>query len=89
MQQNPKVQIYQGMIQYLLESTPYTLQTIADLSTSSMKNIRSIYRDGLMPSFFTSELQLVELYQMVLEVDLGKNNWLGWQPQSELVKNAI
>ena len=76
MQQKPKVQIYQGMIQYLLESTHYTLKNIADLSNSSMKNIRSIHCDGLMPSVFASELQLVKLYQMVLEANIKKNSWL-------------
>ena len=76
MQQNPKVKIYQGMIQYLLESTQYTLKNIADLSNSSMKSIRSIHCDGLIPPVFASELQLVKLYQMVLETNINKNNWL-------------
>lgn len=84
MQQNPKVLVYQGMIQYLLESTQYTLKNIADLSNSSMKNIRSIHCDGLIPSVFASELQLVKLYQMVLETNLNKNNWLRCRPHWEI-----
>ncbi len=84
MQQNTKVQIYQGMIQYLLESTHYTLKNIADLSNSSMKNIRSIHCDGLMPQVFPSELQLVKLYQMVLEANIKKNSWLKCRPQREI-----
>ncbi|GEM_PF-971715 len=84
MQQNPKVQIYQGMIQYLLESTQYTLKNIADLTNSSMKNIRSIHCDGLMPSVFVSELQLIKLYQMVLEVNMNKSNWLRCRIQREI-----
>ena len=81
MQQNTKVQIYQGMIQYLLESTHYTLKNIADLSHSSMKNIRSIHCDGLIPPVFASELQLVKFYQMVLEVNINKNSWSRCRPQ--------
>lgn len=88
MQQNPKIKIYQGMIQYLLESTQYTLKNIADLSNSSMKNIRSIHCDGLMPSGFSSELQLVKLYQMVIEVNVNKNNWLKCRPQREIGQKA-
>ena len=89
MQQKPKVQIYQGMIQYLLESTHYTLKNIADLSNSSMKNIRSIHCDGLMPSVFASELQLVKLYQMVLEANIKKNSWLKCRHQHESLKKII
>ena len=81
MQQNTKVQIYQGMIQYLLESTHYTLKNIADLSHSSMKNISSIQCDGLIPPVFASELQLVKFYQMVLEVNINKNSWSRCRPQ--------
>jgi hypothetical protein len=61
----------------------YTLKNIADLSNSSMKNIRSIHCDGLMPSVFASELQLVKLYQMVLETNINKNRWLRYRPMLE------
>lgn len=70
MRTNPKVQIYKGMIQYLLESTHYTLKSIADLSNSSIKNIRIIYREERIPLNFTSELQLVMLYHVILELNL-------------------
>ncbi|OGV30002.1 MAG: hypothetical protein A3E88_07505 [Legionellales bacterium RIFCSPHIGHO2_12_FULL_35_11] len=62
------------MIQYLLESTNYNLKNIADLSNSSIQNIRSIYFDDLMPSNFFSELQLVRLYHIILEVNVGKTS---------------
>lgn len=84
MQQNTKVQIYQGMIQYLLDSTHYTLKNIADLSNSSIKNIRSIHCDGLMPPVFASELQLVKFYQMVLEVNIKKSSWVKCRTQQEI-----
>lgn len=70
MKANPKIQIYKGMIQYLLESTHYTLKSIADLSNSSIKNIRIIYCEERMPLNFSSELQLVKLYHAILELNL-------------------
>ena len=70
MKANPKVQIYKGMIQYLLESTHYNLKSIADLSNSSIKNIRTIYCDERIPANFSSELQLVKLYHAILEFNV-------------------
>jgi hypothetical protein len=68
--QDSKVKIYQGIIQYLLESTNYTLKNIADLSSTSIKNIRSIYCDDVIPPTFTSEMLLIRLYQMILEINV-------------------
>ncbi|WP_290863200.1 hypothetical protein [Flavobacterium sp.] len=56
------------MIQYLLESTNYTLKHIAHLSESTIKNIRTIYSGKEIPLGFTSELQLIRLYQIILEI---------------------
>ena len=70
MQQNPKVQIYKGMIQYLLESTNYKLQTIADFSDTSFEYIRSIYLDEFIPSGFTSESQLIKLFHIVVSLNI-------------------
>jgi hypothetical protein len=69
---SPKLQIYKGMIQYLLESTDYSLKNIADLSNSSINNIRLIYCDNQLPSYFPSEYQLVDLYLMILEINNKK-----------------
>lgn len=71
---NFKLQIYKGIIQYLLKSTNYTLKDIADLTNSSIKNIRSIYTDDQMPRYFSSELQLVKLYQMILNIQVNNQN---------------
>lgn len=68
MEKITKIQIYKGMIQYLLESTSYTIKNIADLTNSSIKNIRSIYLGDQMPIYFPSEVQLIKLYQIVLEI---------------------
>ena len=69
-----KVQIYQGMIQHIIESTNYTLQDIAELSSSSTKNLRSIYSDNLIPPNFSAELQLVTLYRIILEVQINESD---------------
>lgn len=82
MENNYQLQIYKGMIQYLLESTNYTLKSIADLSDSSVKNIKSIYYDDFIPQNFTSELQLVKLYLMILEINFNKNDQFGLLIQS-------
>lgn len=76
MKNNSKLKIYQGIIQYLLESTHYTLKNIAELSNSSIKNIRSIYCDGIMPPNFMSELILVKIYQVVLAINMNKTSCL-------------
>lgn len=67
---NPKLQIYQGIIQYLLDSTNYDLKNIAALSNMTIKGIRSIY-DGkeIPPNFSSSEKHLVQLFQMILELN--------------------
>lgn len=67
MDSSSKVQIYKGIIQYLLESTNYSLRDIADLSRTSNKNISLIYCHNIMPRNFESELHIVRLYQTILE----------------------
>lgn len=70
MTNHPKLQIYQGIIQYLLDSTSYDIKNIAALSNASLKSIRTIYQGIEIPAnFFSSEKQLVQLYQMVLELN--------------------
>ena len=70
---HPKLQIYQGIIQYLLDSTGYDLKNIAALSNTSIKNIRTIYNGNeIPPNFSSSETNLVQLYQMILELNQKK-----------------
>lgn len=80
MEQNSKLQIYQGIIRYLLESTNYTLKNIADLSSSTIKNIRSIYCDDLVPPNFSSEISLVRLYQLILEINTQEKEFEKYLP---------
>jgi len=65
-----RLNIYKGMIQYILESTHYTLKHIAQLSHTSLDNIRMIYCHAHWPIGFKSEVQLLKLYQIVLEINL-------------------
>lgn len=67
---HPKLQIYQGIIQYLLDSTNYGLESIAALSNTSLRSIRMIHQGIAMPdNFSSSEKHLVQLYQMILELN--------------------
>lgn len=64
-----KVQIYKGMLQYLLDSTNYTLKNIADLCDTRVTNIRSIYCDEIFPVSFSSELKLLKLYEAIVRLE--------------------
>lgn len=70
---NSKLYVYKGMIQYLLESTQYDLETIAGLTDFSIKNMESIYQYNQLPSNILAELQLIKLYQIVVELNAYKN----------------
>ena len=71
MEHHLKLSIYKGMIQYILDSTHYTLKHIAQLSHASLDNIRMIYCHDLMPISFRSEVELLKLYQIVLEINIS------------------
>lgn len=70
---NAKLQIYQGIIEYLLKSTNYTLKNIADHTGASIQHLRSIYIGDQVPLVFSSELQLIKLYQIILECHKHKS----------------
>ncbi|HAT1811088.1 TPA: hypothetical protein I8Y95_000564 [Legionella pneumophila] len=77
MTNHPKLQIYQGIIQYLLDSTGYDIKNIAALSNASIKSIRTIYEGiGMPANFASSEKQLVQLYQMILELNTKQRSGL-------------
>jgi hypothetical protein len=71
MEGNFKLKIYKGIIEYLLQSTRYTLKNIADLSNASIDSIRAIYCHNVLPREFKSEVQLIKLYQIVLEMNIN------------------
>jgi len=68
MEDHLKLPIYKGIIQYILNSTSYTLKNIAELSNSSMDHIRSIHCHSILPANFVSESQLVKLYLLILDI---------------------
>ena len=73
MESNAKIQVYKGMIQYILESTHYNLKNIADLINSSTKHICSIHCAAIMPDDFQSELQLIKLFQIIFESNRNRS----------------
>ena len=75
MEKNFKLIVYKGMIDYLMVTTKYTLQDIADLSFSSIKNIRSIHDDDSLPANFSSELHLVKLYHFIVEQKINERGF--------------
>jgi len=66
MEKNYKLQIYQNIIQYLLESHPFTLKNIADLSNASVETIQCIYSENNLPKNF-SGISLILLFKMTIE----------------------
>ncbi|NDC31769.1 MAG: hypothetical protein EBZ58_12740 [Bacteroidetes bacterium] len=69
MEQESKTLIYKGMIQYILGSTNYTLNHIAQFSHLSLDSIRAIYYHDLLQISLNAEIQLLKLYQIVLEIN--------------------
>lgn len=72
MKKDLKIQIYKNIIQYLLESTDYSLKDIAHLINCSIKNIHTIYFKEYIPTHFASELELLKLYHFILELKAKK-----------------
>jgi hypothetical protein len=68
-----RIKIYQSIVKYLLETTPYTLQHIAELTDSSIKSITSIYSGIQMNLPLSCEIQLIQLYRIILECNPNEN----------------
>jgi hypothetical protein len=80
MEKSYKIQIFKSMIQYLLESD-YTLKNIADLTGFSIKNIRAIYfEDCMVVENHLSEIRLVKLFNIFLEMQIKKNAYSSKSP---------
>ncbi|KTC73133.1 Uncharacterised protein [Legionella bozemanae] len=72
MENNFRLQICKSIINYLLESTNYTLKDIATLLNCSIRQLHSIYFDELMPTNLSYERDLVGLYHLILELNTNK-----------------
>ena len=63
-----KLQIYQGIILYLLESTHYNLKNIAEFTDSPITHIQALYRGEKLSLHCSSEHKLMQMYQIVLGI---------------------
>lgn len=73
MEKDSKLQVYQGIIRYILEATNYSLSSIADMVDCSVENMCSIYNHDIIPPGFASDNQLLKLFQLVLALHPKKN----------------
>ncbi|RYW88291.1 hypothetical protein D7219_12715 [Legionella pneumophila] len=69
-----KITIYKGIIQYLLDSTNYSLQRIANLSNSSVAHLQLIHQYGRLPNESKVEINLLKLFTTVIDMEL-KGEW--------------
>ena len=68
------VRVYQALIQYILETTDYSLNDIADHLECSPKSLKKIYLYEEMPSDIFPELKLVDLYRFIFEINNSKGS---------------
>ncbi len=69
-----KITIYKGIIQYLLDSTNYSLQRIANLSNSPLAHLQLIYHHNRLPKESKVELNLLKLFITVIDME-HKGEW--------------
>ncbi|EEZ95977.1 TPA: hypothetical protein VAI00_001340 [Legionella pneumophila] len=69
-----KIIIYKGMIQYLLDTTNYSLQRIANLSNSPIAHLQLIYHHNRLPKESKVEMNLLKLYLTVIDME-QKGEW--------------
>ena len=65
-----KNNIYKGIIQYLLSSTNYSLQRIANLSNSPLAHLQLIHQYNQLPKESMVELNLLKLFSIVTDMEL-------------------
>lgn len=81
MDQEQRPTIYKEMIQYILNSTNYTLKNIAEFTNCSVTTIYTIYKEAILPKEFKSELELIKLYHLVIDISITKKTSF-WRKQS-------
>ncbi|HAT8692462.1 hypothetical protein ACX1EY_14050 [Legionella pneumophila] len=69
-----KIIIYKGIIQYLLDTTNYSLQRIANLSNSQLAHLQLIYNHDRLPKESKVELNLLKLFTTVIHMEY-KGEW--------------
>lgn len=69
-----KIIIYKGIIQYLLDTTNYSLQRIANLSNSQLAHLQLIYNHDRLLKESKVELNLLKLFITVIDMEY-KGEW--------------
>ncbi len=72
MENNSKLQIYKGIINYLIEVTNYNLKNIAELSNTSLKDLITIYSNHQLPENYAYESGLINLYRLIIDLERKK-----------------
>ena len=66
-----KLQIYKHMIQYLMDTTNYSLIDIASLTNANIKTIEEIWNYHTPQLHYNSEHKLVNLFRTIFEINLN------------------
>lgn len=74
MSHDQKLTIYKEIIQYLLDSTHFSLQRIANLANLSVAHLQLIHHYDRLPKESKVELNLLKLFIMVVDIEL-KGKW--------------
>lgn len=82
MYQDQKVVIYKGIIQYLLDSTKYSLHRIANLSNTPVAYLQMIYQHDRIPVETKVELNLLKLFMIVIDMELKGE----WKAHTQLIR---
>ena len=81
-----KIGIYKGIIQYLLDTTTYTLQQIANLSNSTIQHLHSIYFHTRLPSNSDVDLNLLKLFIILVDME-KRGQWTAREYQKKALEN--
>ncbi|MBA2648049.1 MAG: hypothetical protein H0U75_00360 [Legionella sp.] len=82
-----KIGIYKDIIQYLLNTTSYTLQQIANLSNSSLKHLHSLYFNERIPSDSNVDLNILKLFCILVDME-KRGEWGVSAYQNKELENA-
>ncbi|PYB42223.1 hypothetical protein DM455_13025 [Legionella pneumophila] len=73
MKNDVRPKIYKGMIQHILNTTDFSIKAIAILARTSIDEIQSIYSDKQIQFGFSKEINLIRLFELIVEMQHQKN----------------
>ncbi|MFO2970994.1 hypothetical protein SCO12_05935 [Legionella pneumophila serogroup 10] len=73
MKTDVRPKIYKGMIQHILNTTDLSIKSIAILVRTSIDEIQSIYYDNHIQFGYNKEINLIRLFELILEMQHQKN----------------